>query len=87
MADVVGSGELIRRQAEACQKVVEDALENKTGVKDFLEKLREVGATPTEASDYGRQYTDQLEAGSQTPGTDSNPVVQEASSEGHNEDH
>ena len=45
MADVVGSGKLIRQRAEACQKVVEDALENKTGVKDFLEKLREVSAT------------------------------------------
>ena len=86
MVDVVGSGELIHRQAEVCQKVVEDALENKTGVKDVLEKLREVGATPMD-SDYGWQYTDWLEAGSQTPGTDSNPIVQEASSEGHNEDH
>ena len=86
MADVVNSGELIHRRAEVCQKIVEEALENKYWVEVFLEKLREVGATPTEASDYGRQNTDQLETGSLTPGTDSGPVISESTSEHLNND-
>ena len=77
MADVVSSGEVIHQWVEACQKIVKEALENKFWVEVFLEKLREVGASPTEASDYRRQYTDWLEAGSPTPGTDSGPVVLE----------
>ena len=85
MADV-GPGEVIRQRAEACQKIVDEALENWIGVEDFLQKLREVSASPTEASDYGQQYTDRLDAGSLTPGTDSDALVHEATVEGLDED-
>ena len=61
MADGCDSGELICRRAQACQKVVDEALEKRTGVEEFIERLKGVGAIPAEATDYGRQYTDRLE--------------------------
>ena len=60
MADNSGNGDSIRQWAEACQKIVDEALENRTEAVEFLEKLRNVGATPDEAEDYGHQYTDRM---------------------------
>jgi len=88
MTDVTESGERIRRRAEACQKVVEEALENRTRVGEFLEKLKGVGATPSEAADYGQQYIERLEtveSGSRTPPTDLDPGVHEGTPEGLDE--
>jgi len=85
MTDEFRSGEPIRQRAEACQRIVDEALENRIGVEDFLNKLKSVGATPSEADDYGHQYTDRLEdnrGGTPTAATDSDLPPREATPEG-----
>jgi len=85
MTDATSTGELIRQRAAACQKVVDDALECRTGVEEFVEQLKGAGATPAEAADYGRQYTERLDeerGGTPTPATDPDLPVREATPEG-----
>lgn len=82
------TGDLIRRRAETCQKIVDEALENGIEIDEFLNKLRSAGATPSEAADFGQQYTDRLEenrAGTSTQASDPQLRVREATPEGLNE--
>ena len=54
--------EVIRRRAEACQGVVDDAVNRRLEVQEFLDRLKLAGATSAEAEDYGRQYVQRMEA-------------------------
>jgi uncharacterized membrane protein len=54
--------EVIRRRAEACQAVVDDAINRRLEVQEFLDGLKLAGATSAEAEDYGRQYVQRMEA-------------------------
>jgi hypothetical protein len=47
----------IRARAEACQKIVDDAISGSISGPSFLERLKDAGATPNEAKDYIDQYT------------------------------
>ena len=90
MTDGTGSEELIRQRAEACQKVVDEALGDRVGVEQFLAKLRGAGATPKEAADYGQQYSDRMQqdqSGSPTPASDPDAACREATPEGLDEPH
>jgi len=53
--------EAIRRRAEACQAVVDNAVNQRLEVQEFLDGLKLAGATSAEAEDYGRQYVQRME--------------------------
>ena len=55
------SQEAIRRRAEACQAVVDNAVNQRLEVQEFLDGLKLAGATSAEAEDYGRQYVQRME--------------------------
>jgi hypothetical protein len=56
--DAVPNTEAIRRQAEACQKVIDDCLEGKIQAPAVVELLRQAGANHEEAADYLKQLAD-----------------------------
>jgi len=60
--DPLDPQEVIRRCAEACQAVVDDAVKGRLEVQEFLDGLKLAGATSAEAEDYGRQYVQRMEA-------------------------
>jgi len=85
MTDENGPQEVVRQQAEAFQKIVDDALEHEVGVEDFLGRLRRAGATPAEAADYGNQYSERKNrgpSGTSTIGSEPSAGGQEATPEG-----
>jgi hypothetical protein len=51
------SNEAIRAHAEACQRIVEEAITGFMSGPTFLDRLKEAGATTEEARDYIEQYT------------------------------
>jgi len=84
-----GPEEIVRQRAEEFQKVVDEALQSDVGVEEFLGRLKRAGATPAEAADYGRQYTDRRirgASGSPTPGSDPPGGLREATPEGLDDD-
>jgi hypothetical protein len=88
MTDEIRPEEIVRQRAEGFQRVVDEALEYDVGVEEFLDRLKRSGATPTEAADYGQQYSDrraQGANGSPTPRTDQESG-REATPEGLDED-
>jgi len=89
MSDEIAGGEQVRLRAEGCQRIVDEALESGIGVEDFLGRLRTAGATPAEAADYTRQYTERKRrgpSGSSTPGSDPGTQVRQATPEGLNDE-
>jgi hypothetical protein len=55
-----GSAQAIQQKAAACQKALEDVLEGRAAVRDFNKKLRELGASSLEGSDYVQQLEQRL---------------------------
>ena len=69
MTNEIASGEAVRQRAEACQRIVDEALENNQGVEEFLDSLKKAGATPGEAADYGRQLSERIKQGPSSSAT------------------
>lgn len=61
--DNVMPQEAIRRRTELYQTVVDEAVEGRVELEDFLNKLRFAGASASEATDYGLQYAQHMEVG------------------------
>jgi len=89
MTDDVAAGEAVRQRAEACQKIVDEALENNWGTEEFLNSLKKAGATPGEAADYGQQFLEQRKQGlssSPTQASDLEAGGRESTPEGLSEE-
>ena len=63
MTDEIAQGEAVRVRAESYQKIVDEALGNDVGVEEFLDRLKKAGASPAEAAEYGRQYSERKTQG------------------------
>jgi hypothetical protein len=55
-----GNIQAIQQKAAACQKALEDVLEGRAVVEDFGKRLRELGASSLEGSDYVQQLEQRL---------------------------
>jgi hypothetical protein len=60
--------ETIRIRTAACQKLVDQCANNEITNREFLQRLREAGASASEAEDYVSQVQSRLQnAGRQSP--------------------
>ncbi|EDQ98591.1 uncharacterized protein LACBIDRAFT_298826 [Laccaria bicolor S238N-H82] len=55
-----GNAQAIQQKAAACQKALEDVVEGRAAVEDFEKRLRELGASSLEGSDYVQQLEQRL---------------------------
>ncbi|KAJ7890332.1 hypothetical protein B0H13DRAFT_1887622 [Mycena leptocephala] len=78
--------EVIRIRAAACQKLVDRFINEALPTSEFLQLLRETGATAVEAQEYAQQARDRLDvagrSGHQPPPEDPRSSSREATPEG-----
>ncbi|KAJ7262646.1 hypothetical protein B0H12DRAFT_1069112 [Mycena haematopus] len=74
--------EAIRIRAAACQKLVDQFVNEALPSNEFLQRLREAGATTAEAEDYVQQARARLDAGTQPPPSQSQSNSREGTPEG-----
>jgi len=55
-----GNTQAIQQKAAACQRALEDVLEGRAVVEDFSKRLKELGASLLEGSDYVQQLEQRL---------------------------
>ncbi|KAJ7148799.1 hypothetical protein C8R43DRAFT_888706, partial [Mycena crocata] len=83
MSQDANLAEIIRIRAEACQKLVDQFVDNQIANGDFLRLLRETGASADEALEYTQQAKDRMEAAPPPPvGSRSPAISREATPEG-----
>jgi len=76
----------VQLRAEKLQRIVDDAVCDQASPEDFVEALREAGATPSEANNCGEQYSQRLAAELAEGHEDDEPDLREATPDGLNED-